>query len=114
MQSHVFLRLLGRGHLGVEDPDIVARLADELAAQPHHEDPDTTFGGHDPGPDDGGPDDDGPDDDGPGDAPDGGPEPDPGPDDDGPDGASGPDDSAPTTPGRRSGPATRAGGARGR
>ena len=62
VQAHVFLRLLGRGHLGAEDPDIVARLADELAAQPHGEDPDTTFGGPDrddrpPTPDYSGPDD---------------------------------------------------------
>ncbi len=70
VQSHVFLRLLGRGHLGLDDPDIVVRLTAELAAQPHPDDPDTD---DDPRPDD---------------DPDDGPEPNDGPglDDDGPSG----------------------------
>ncbi len=47
VQAHVFLRLLGRGHLGLDDPDIVARLTDELAALPNPDDPDPDDG---PGP----------------------------------------------------------------
>ncbi|MFC5060867.1 HNH endonuclease signature motif containing protein [Actinomycetospora atypica] len=102
VQSHVFLRLLGRGHLGADDPDIVARLVEELAALPHPDDPDPDD--TEPGPDDDGPDG-GP---GPDDGPDAGPDdprgssPDSNPDDSNPDDSSddssddsGPDDSGP-------------------
>ncbi|MDL5159329.1 HNH endonuclease signature motif containing protein [Actinomycetospora termitidis] len=72
VQAHVFVRLLGRDHLGHGDPDLVARLAAELlAGEPAAGGPDDggpdDGGPDDGGPEDGGPDDDGADDDGPGD-----------------------------------------------
>jgi hypothetical protein len=64
VQAHVFVRLLGRDHLGHGDPDLVARLTAELLVDGRPNDGGPDQGGPE-GPDDGGPDDGGPDDGGP-------------------------------------------------